>query len=572
MRIASVGLRLGDRHLVDAVDLLEADVDPLLARRRQVLADVVGADRQLAVAAVAEHRQLHPPRPAVVEERLDRGAHGAAGEEDVVDEDDGALGEVEVDVGGVDDRLRGGRLGADVVAVEGDVEVADRQLGPGQLAEEDVQAAGEHGAAGVDADDREPLGIRVLLGDLVGDPPQRSPQIVVLQHDLLTHFFASFLASRDRVKGRPQCSSGAADAGRPSPRMREARRGPTRPAVSRAPFGIELGLTSLGEGDLDEVEVSGGDRSARRPPGPPRAPCRRGSGRRCGRGRAASRGPRRRRRRPGRRSSGRFRRRAAASSSAKLASWISSSASAAAATVAGLGAVSPVSDDRAAGAARRPSPARARPGPSAPSTSSPRCSAAKAGPSGTPGGLGRGAGSKRPGPLGLDQRVAVGAGAAVRGLEGLDLVAVVRDRVARLQLDQVEREAEPADQRREAPGTARAARAARRSSAAPRGRSGRRSSAVPAGRGCGRRGSGSGRSRRPGPAPASAASAAASLRRSRTAAAPPHARPARSRSSAAPRAPSRRCREKSPPDPSAASLRDVTGLACAESSARSSAG
>ena len=100
--------RFGDRHLVDPVDLLEADVDPLLAGGRQVLADVVGADRQLAVAAVAEHRQLHPARPAVVEERLDRGADGAAGEEDVVDEDDGALGEVEVDVGGVDDRLRGG--------------------------------------------------------------------------------------------------------------------------------------------------------------------------------------------------------------------------------------------------------------------------------------------------------------------------------------------------------------------------------------------------------------------------------------------------------------------------------
>ena len=45
-------------------------------------------------------------RAAVVEERLDRGTDRAAGEEDVVDEDDGAAGEVEVDVGGVDDRLR----------------------------------------------------------------------------------------------------------------------------------------------------------------------------------------------------------------------------------------------------------------------------------------------------------------------------------------------------------------------------------------------------------------------------------------------------------------------------------
>ena len=158
-----------------------------LARGRQVLADVVGADRQLAVAAVAEHRELHPLRAAVVEERLDRGPHRAAGEEDVVDEDDGAAGEVEVDVGGVDDRLRRRRLGADVVAVEGDVDVADRHLGAGQLADQGVQAAGDQRAASVDADDREAVRRGVLLGDLVGDPPQRPPQVVVLEHDLLAH-------------------------------------------------------------------------------------------------------------------------------------------------------------------------------------------------------------------------------------------------------------------------------------------------------------------------------------------------------------------------------------------------
>ena len=83
-----------------------------------------------------------------------------------------------------------GRLGADVVAVEGDVEVADRRLGLGQLAEQGVQAAGEERAAGVDADDREALGLRVLLGDLMGDPPQRSPQVVALEHDLLAHLLA----------------------------------------------------------------------------------------------------------------------------------------------------------------------------------------------------------------------------------------------------------------------------------------------------------------------------------------------------------------------------------------------
>ena len=164
------------------------DVHALAGRGGQVLAHEVGTDRQLAVAAVGQHREADRGRAPVGKQRLDRGADGAAGVEDVVDQDHGAVAEVEVDVGGVDDGLRGGGLGADVVAVEGDVEVADRQLRPGQLAQEDVEAAGQDGAAGVDADDRQTIRIGILLGDLVGDPPQRSPQIVVLQHDLLVHF------------------------------------------------------------------------------------------------------------------------------------------------------------------------------------------------------------------------------------------------------------------------------------------------------------------------------------------------------------------------------------------------
>ena len=171
------------------------------------------------------------------------------------------LAEVEVDVGGVDDRLRGGRRGVNVVAVEGDVEVADRQLGPGQLAEEGVEAAGEERAAGVDADQGEIPGIGVLLGDLVGDPPQRSPQIVVLEHDLLTH--SSLLPSWPHGTGLKDARRVAARVAGPVwPRPHELRGGsagggsgtasPSRtaggsveavpePPRSRAPFGTSSG-------------------------------------------------------------------------------------------------------------------------------------------------------------------------------------------------------------------------------------------------------------------------------------------------------------------------------------------
>ena len=75
--------RRRDQHLVGA------DLDVLVPRRRQVLADEVGPDRQLAVAAVDEHRQLHGPRPPVLGDRVERRPHGAAGEQHVVDEHDG---------------------------------------------------------------------------------------------------------------------------------------------------------------------------------------------------------------------------------------------------------------------------------------------------------------------------------------------------------------------------------------------------------------------------------------------------------------------------------------------------
>ena len=128
----------------------------------------------------------------------------------VVDEHDRAAGEVEVEVRGVDDRLGARVAGVDVVAVEGDVEVAERDLGAGQLADQGVEPAAEHRAAGVDADQREPSRRRVLLDDLVRDPHQRAAQIVAVEDDLRLPFSRPFLASLDRVKGTDAASLAAA--------------------------------------------------------------------------------------------------------------------------------------------------------------------------------------------------------------------------------------------------------------------------------------------------------------------------------------------------------------------------
>jgi hypothetical protein len=159
------------------------DVDALGARGREVLADVVGPEGQLAMAAVGEHRELDARRAAVVEEGLDRGADRAPREEDVVDDHDRRPVDREVEVGRVDRR----RLGAatEIVAVERDVELAERDLGLEQVPQQPAQAPGEHRAAAVDPDDRHAIVVGVLLDDLVSDPHERAADVVAVEDDLV---------------------------------------------------------------------------------------------------------------------------------------------------------------------------------------------------------------------------------------------------------------------------------------------------------------------------------------------------------------------------------------------------
>jgi hypothetical protein len=61
----------------------------------------------------------------------------------------------------------------DVVAVEGDVELPERDLRRAQLLDARAQPLRERDAAGVDADERDAPEVGVPLDDLVRDPRQR---------------------------------------------------------------------------------------------------------------------------------------------------------------------------------------------------------------------------------------------------------------------------------------------------------------------------------------------------------------------------------------------------------------
>jgi hypothetical protein len=154
-----------------AVGLGEQHDDRLAVCRRHVLADVVGPDRQLAVPAVDQHGQLHRARAPVLGQGVQRGAHGPAGEQHVVDEHDQPVVEAAVGHRGVAERA--GRAAAQVVAVEGGVDGSDGRRDAGELGDRGGQPSGEHRAAGGDAEDHQLVGVvgaeRGLLDDLVRD-------------------------------------------------------------------------------------------------------------------------------------------------------------------------------------------------------------------------------------------------------------------------------------------------------------------------------------------------------------------------------------------------------------------
>ena len=150
---------------------VEQHDDLLAAGGGHVLADVVGADRQLAVPAVDEHGQLHRARTPVLAQRVERGAHRPAGEQHVVDQHDQPVVDAAVGQRGVAERAGG--AAAQVVAVERGVDRADGGGDAGELGDRGGQPAGEHRSAGRDADDHELVGVvrpeGGLLDDLVRD-------------------------------------------------------------------------------------------------------------------------------------------------------------------------------------------------------------------------------------------------------------------------------------------------------------------------------------------------------------------------------------------------------------------
>src|SRR6266508_5282987 len=134
---------------VTPVELAHEDVDPIVGPGAGATADDIRLNRKLASAPVDQDAEEDTARPAEVGAFIECGSHRAAGIEDIVHDDHRAV--VEVGETGLAHH-RPGADGLEIVAVEGDVELPDRHLGPFRLLDEPPEPARQLDAPALDAD------------------------------------------------------------------------------------------------------------------------------------------------------------------------------------------------------------------------------------------------------------------------------------------------------------------------------------------------------------------------------------------------------------------------------------
>ena len=152
---------------------------------RDVLPDEIGLDGKLPVTAVHHHRELDAGGATEVHERIECGTDGAAGEEDIVNEDDLLPSDVIEDVRGLQLRLL--QTTAEVIAIERDIETADGNGGVFHLRDLGSDAACEEITARTDADDAKRCGTFVPFEDLVGESVDGTGKPLRIDDELCHH-------------------------------------------------------------------------------------------------------------------------------------------------------------------------------------------------------------------------------------------------------------------------------------------------------------------------------------------------------------------------------------------------
>ena len=91
---------------VRAIVFSQPNIDFFFAGSRNIFADIIGAYGQFAVPPINQDGQLHFARAAMIEQGIQRGASGAPGIKDIIDEDYHPVCDVYGDFGWPDVKLR----------------------------------------------------------------------------------------------------------------------------------------------------------------------------------------------------------------------------------------------------------------------------------------------------------------------------------------------------------------------------------------------------------------------------------------------------------------------------------
>ena len=143
-----------------------------------------------------------PARPSVVNQRVQGRPHGAAGVQHVVHQHHALAGDLR-QVARLDAHARPA-LGQ-VVAIQPDIERADRDFLALELADGAGDALGEGHTARAHADDHQILRPPVVLDDLVADPGDGAPN-VRRRHDVsVAHQNAPFPETREEATAAKLC-------------------------------------------------------------------------------------------------------------------------------------------------------------------------------------------------------------------------------------------------------------------------------------------------------------------------------------------------------------------------------
>src|SRR5262249_13093998 len=185
---------LHDQNFILIVGFRHLDLDHFVRVGGDGLADDIGVDRQLAMAAVPEHGEPDRLRTSEVDQRVERGAHRAAGGKHVGDEHPDMIRDGLRELGRLDHRLR--RDGGEVVAIERDVDDAEGHRMPFHLFDLFGDALADGDAAAADADDHQVLRAAVFFEDLDGHAPDRAGHAGAVEQPFLdVHRVTGLLAS-----------------------------------------------------------------------------------------------------------------------------------------------------------------------------------------------------------------------------------------------------------------------------------------------------------------------------------------------------------------------------------------